>query len=445
MLGRLLKAISEAEAGIGPVSLIDKTSETVTRNVWLAISSEEIRARVESAIKTAGSELIAIRDSVLLAHQGGKIQVVPRAPINTREDLATYYTPGVAEVCQAIEHNPSLVYEYTAKGNMVAVVTDGTAVLGLGDIGPEAGLPVMEGKAMLFKEFGGVDAFPICLNTKNPDEIVNIVKALSPGLGGINLEDISAPRCFEIEERLKQELDIPVFHDDQHGTAVVVFAALTNALAVVGKKLNEVKIVINGTGAAGIAIAKILMSGGAEHIVGCDTRGTIYNGRPEHMNSAKQWLAEHTNAERLQGSIFDALTNADVFIGVSGPRILHAPDIKVMNHDAIVFALANPIPEIEREEALQYARVVATGSSSDPNQINNVLCFPGLFRGALDVRARKINEEMKLAAVNAIASSIAPKDLHAEHFMPSALDKSVARRVAQAVADAARKTGVARK
>ncbi|MDD4437992.1 MAG: NAD-dependent malic enzyme [Tissierellia bacterium] len=374
----------------------------------------------------------------------GKIEVISKIKINTSEDLSLAYTPGVAEPCRKIHENENDVYKYTSKGNIVAVVTDGTAVLGLGDIGPKAALPVMEGKSILFKEFGNVDAFPICLNTKNVEEIVNAVKLIAPGFGGINLEDISAPRCFEIEERLKKELDIPVFHDDQHGTAIVVLASLISSLKIVNKKIDDLKIVINGAGAAGTAISNILSEAGANNIIVCDRNGVLYKGR-DNMNDAKKLLVQTTNPENIKGSLADALIEADVFIGVSTSDVVKPDMVKTMNKDSILFAMANPTPEIMPDIAKQAgAKIIGTGRSDFPNQINNVLVFPGLFRGALDVRAKEINIEMKLAAAYAISDYIYEKDLNSENIIPSPLDKGVAKKVAQAVALAAKKSNVAR-
>ena len=374
----------------------------------------------------------------------GKIEVISKVKIESREDLSKAYTPGVAEPCRRIHENEENVYKYTSKGNIVAVVTDGTAVLGLGDIGPMAGLPVMEGKAILFKEFANVDAFPICLATKDVDEIVRTVKLIAPGFGGINLEDIGAPRCFEIEERLKKELDIPGFHDDQHGTAIIVLAGIINALKVVNKRIEDVKVVVNGAGAAGTAIAKLLLSSGVRNLIACDKPGILYR-KMEGLDNAKKELAELTNPENIQGTLADALVGADIFIGVSAPGIVTQDMVRSMSEDSILFAMANPTPEIMPGEAKAAgAKVIGTGRSDFPNQVNNVLAFPGIFRGALDVRAREINEEMKLAAANAIASMIKDQDLNENNIIQNALDKTVAANIAEAIKKAAIRTGVAR-
>jgi len=375
----------------------------------------------------------------------GKIEIRSKIRVETRDDLSTAYTPGVAEPCRKIHEDKENVFKYTAKGNLVAVVTDGTAVLGLGDIGPEASMPVMEGKAILFKEFANVDAFPICLNTKNVDEIVNIVKAISPTFGGINLEDIAAPRCFEIEKRLKEELDIPVFHDDQHGTAIVTVAGLINALKLLNKKIEDVTIVVNGAGAAGVAITKMLLSMKPKDILLCDRKGILYEGSQDNDES-KGAMAKATNVNNKQGNLSDAMVGADVFIGVSAGNVVTEDMVESMNKDAIIFAMANPTPEIMPDLAIKAgAKVVGSGRSDFPNQINNVLVFPGVFRGALDARATEINEEMKLAAAYAIADIISEDELNAEYVIPDAFDKRVAAGVANAVAEAARKTGVAKK
>ena len=374
----------------------------------------------------------------------GKIEVVSKVKVETRDDLSLAYTPGVAEPCGRIHKDEENVFKYTSKGNIVAVVTDGSAVLGLGNIVLKAALPVIQGKAILFKEFAEVDAFPICIDSQDTDVIVETVKLISPGFGGINLEDIGAPRCFEIEERLKKELDIPVFHDDQHGTAIVVLAAIINALKIVDKKMEDVKIVVNGAGAAGTAIANLLMDGGAKNIVVCDIGGALYEGAND-ISEAQKDLAKRTNPNNEKGSLADVMKKADVFIGVSAAGIVNSDMVKSMNKDPVVIAMANPIPEIMPDMAKEAgARVVGTGRSDFPNQINNVLVFPGLFKGALEVRATEINLDMKLAAAYAIANYIDQKDLKEENIIPSALDKNVANKVAKAVADAARKSGVSR-
>ena len=375
----------------------------------------------------------------------GKIEVVATVPVESKEDLSLAYTPGVAQPCLEIQKDISKSYELTRRHNLCLVVTDGTAVLGLGDIGPEAGMPVMEGKCVLFKAFGGVDAFPLCIKSKDVDEIVNTVYLISGSFGGVNLEDIAAPRCFEIEKKLKEKCDIPIFHDDQHGTAVITLAGLMNAVKVVGKKLEEVKVVINGAGAASIAIAKLLLSSGVRYITLCDRTGIIYEGREKGMNAIKDEMAKVTNLERRQGSLADALVGADVFIGVSAPNTVSVDMVKSMAQDAIVFACANPTPEIFPDDAKAGgAAVIATGRSDYPNQINNVLAFPGIFRGTFDVRASDINDEMKIAAAHALAGLISDEELSADYIIPKAFDPRVGKTVAAAVAEAARKSGVAR-
>ncbi|MDK2902432.1 MAG: hypothetical protein PWQ93_351 [Clostridiales bacterium] len=388
-----------------------------------------------------------IQEEALKLHKEhkGKLEITSKVKVESAYDLSLAYTPGVAEPCRRINENRDDVYKYTIKGNTIAVVTDGTAVLGLGDIGPEAGLPVMEGKAVLFKTFGNVDAFPICLATKDVEEIVKTVKLISPGFGGINLEDISAPRCFEIEERLKAELDIPVFHDDQHGTAVVVLAAMINALKLTGKAMDNLNVVINGAGAAGVAIAKLLMKMGLKDVVLCDRQGAIYEGR-DGLNDIKQQMAVITNLDKKKGKLADVIKGADVFIGVSSPGVLMADMVRTMAPEPMVFAMANPVPEIFPDEAKSAgARIVGTGRSDFPNQINNVLAFPGIFRGALDVRARRINDEMKIAAAYAIAGSVKAEELSEDFIIPYAFNEEVSVNVAKAVAESARKTGVAAK
>jgi malate dehydrogenase (oxaloacetate-decarboxylating) len=390
---------------------------------------------------------LTLREEALHMHRinKGKLESKSKVPVRNAKDLSLAYSPGVAEPCKDIYEKPESVYEYTMKGNMVAVVTDGTAVLGLGNIGPEAALPVMEGKAVLFKSFAGVDAFPICLNTTDVEKIIETVKLLEPTFGGVNLEDIAAPNCFVIEERLKKEANIPVFHDDQHGTAIVTAAGLVNALKLIGKKITEIKVVANGAGAAGIAIIKLLYSYGVRDIIMCDTKGAIYEGRPEGMNNVKAEVAKFTNRDNLTGSLEDVIKGADVFIGVSVEGALTKDMVASMNKDSVIFAMANPNPEIMPDVAKEAgARVVGTGRSDFPNQVNNVLAFPGIFRGALDVRATHINEKMKVAAVEAIASLISESELSEDYVIPAPFDPRVAPAVAAAVAKAAMETGVAR-
>ena len=374
----------------------------------------------------------------------GKIEVITRAPITNREELAVAYTPGVAEPCLEISKDVDLSYKYTRRGNLVAVITDGTAVLGLGDIGPEAGMPVMEGKCALFKTFGDVDAFPLCVRSKDVDDIVNTVRLIAGSFGGVNLEDISAPRCFEIERRLKEVCDIPIFHDDQHGTAVVTLAAMTNALKLAGKKIEDISVVVNGSGAAGIAITRLLMSRGLKNVILCDRKGAIYEGR-DGLNSIKEEMAKISNLKKIKGSLGDVIKGADVFIGVSAPGSLTKEMVATMAKDPIIFAMANPVPEIMPDEAKAAGvRIMGTGRSDFPNQINNVLAFPGIFRGALDVRARDINDEMKIAAADAIASCVSESELRPDYIIPDSFNPHVKDAVANAVKEAARRTGVAR-
>src|SRR5437870_3818583 len=446
MLGKVTSAIGKAGGDIGAIDLVEVGKTTITRDLSVKASDERHAQQVVERIRAVtGVRVVNVSDRTFLMHLGGKIEVRGKIAVKTRDDLSMAYTPGVARVCMAIHEDPEKAYALTIKQNCVAVVTDGTAVLGLGDIGPNGAQPVMEGKALIFKEFAGVDAFPLCLATKDVNEIVTIVKAISPVFGGINLEDISAPRCFEIEERLQRDLEIPVFHDDQHGTAVVVLASLLNALKVVRKRLSDVRIVFTGVGASGIATTKLLMKAGAKHIVGCDRAGAIYRGRTENMNSMKAWFAQHTNPKRLRGTAGHAPVGADVFIGLSGPGVVGLKDIKAMRRDPIVFAMANPIPEIQPEEAGPHVKVMATGRSDYPNQINNSCCFPGFFRGMLDVRARRVNDEMKLAAAQALAEIVTKEELGEEYITPSMFDSRVVPAVAAAVAEAAIKTGVARR
>ena len=391
------------------------------------------------------SEEVYAKSLELHRKNRGKVAIEGKMPVNSMADLALAYTPGVAEPCREIGRNPEAIYEVTSKGNMVAVITDGTAVLGLGDIGPDAALPVMEGKAILFKRFANIDAFPICINSKDSDEIIRTVSLITSSFGGVNLEDIAAPRCFEIEKKLQELCDIPIFHDDQHGTAVIVLSGLLNALKVVGKKIEDVKIVMSGAGAAGTAICKFLMSAGAKNVIMCDRSGALYEGRKEHMNWAKEELSTLSNPGKEKGSVGDVMKGADVFLGLSGPGIIDSEMVKSMAPKAIIFAMANPTPEIYPDEAIAAgAAVVATGRSDFPNQINNCLGFPGIFRGALDVRASVINEEMKLAAAHALAGLIPEAELRADRIVTEVMDDRVVPAIAAAVADAARKTGVAR-
>jgi len=443
-LGRLAVAIGEVGGNIAGLDGFLAKQAFLEEDIIVDCRSEAHQAEVLTAIEGLdGIDVLAHEDRTFKMHQGGKIEVLPLAPVGDRDDLSMAYTPGVARVCNAIAADPRLAHELTIKKNTVAIVSDGTAVLGLGNIGPAAAMPVMEGKALLFKEFAGVDAFPICLDVRDADEIVETVVRLAPTFGGINLEDIAAPQCFEVEERLKELLDIPVFHDDQHGTAVVCLAALENALKIVDKKMIDLTVVIAGVGAAGVAISKIIMEAGVPNVIGADRQGAIYDGRGE-LNPAKQWFAENTNADRRQGSLASVLAGADVFIGVSGPGLLTADDLRTMGSKPIVFAMANPDPEIRPEEAAGIAAVIATGRSDFPNQINNVLCFPGIFRGALDAGATTITEGMKLAAANAIASAVDENDLSPDFIIPSVFDKRVVSLVARASAEAAVREGVCR-
>jgi malate dehydrogenase (oxaloacetate-decarboxylating) len=446
MLGKAASAIGDAGGDIGAVDLVESQRHHIVRDITIDARDSQHGAQIVDRLKRVpGVRVINISDRTFLMHLGGKIEVRSKVPVRTRDDLSMAYTPGVARVCLAIADDRQRAFSLTVKQNMVAVVTDGTAVLGLGDIGPEAALPVMEGKAMLFKEFANVDAFPLCLATKDTDKIVETVKYLAPAFGGINLEDIAAPRCFEIEERLRKELDVPVFHDDQHGTAVVVLAALLNALRIVKKDLRKLRVVVTGVGAAGTATIKILLSSGVKDIVGVDEFGAIHQRRTQGMDFMKRWVATATNPRRLTGKLSDVLERADVFIGLSVPGILTVRDVKRMARNPIVFAMANPDPEIRPAEAERHVRVMATGRSDYPNQINNVLCFPGFFRGLLDSRARTVNDDMKVAAARAIAACVGRGELGEEYIIPSVFNKNVAPAVAQAVASAAHATGVARR
>ena len=430
---------------LGAIDLVRVESHEVVRDVTVAcVDSAHAEAVVQAVRELDGVRVDSVSDRTFLMHKGGKIEVNPKVPIKTRDDLSMAYTPGVARVSMAIHEDPAKAWALTIKSNTVAIVSDGTAVLGLGDIGPEAAMPVMEGKAMLFKEFAGVDAFPLCIDTKDVDQIVAFVKAAAPTFGGINLEDISAPRCFEIERRLRSELDIPVFHDDQHGTAIVVLAALLNALRVVEKRAEDISVVVVGAGAAGLACADIMLAHGVEDVVVCNRRGALYAGA-EHLDADRAALAQRTNKRGLRGTADEVLVGADVLVGVSGPGAVSAAAVRRMAPRAIVFAMANPVPEVHPEEVRDDVAIIATGRSDYPNQINNVLAFPGVFKGALEMRARTINEEMKLAAAHAIARIIPEDELHPDYIIPSVFNRHVAESVAQAVADAAVSSGVARR
>ena len=448
MLGQVTSAIGASGGIIGAVDLVKAEADNSLRDIVVDASDRAHWERIIAAIDALeGARVVDATDRTFLLHVGGKIELRNRHPLKTRDDLSMVYTPGVARVCHAIADDPDKAFQYTIKRNTVAVVSDGTAVLGLGDIGPRAAMPVMEGKCCLFKEFAGVDAFPICLDTTDPDEIVQTVKLMAPGFGGINLEDISAPRCFEIEERLQQELDIPVFHDDQHGTAVVVMAALLNAVKLTGRDLGDLKVLVIGLGAAGIAVTKILLAAGVREIVGADSRGALHVQREDYvdgsMNDVKRWFADVTNPDCRAGAPADVIDGADLLIGVSGARALPVEALARMNSDAMVFAMANPNPEVNPEEAAQYVRIMATGRSDYPNQINNVLCFPGIFRGALDVRAPTITEDMKMAAARAIAAIVDESELSEDYIIPSVFNRDVAPAVAAAVAEQARAAGTA--
>ena len=445
-LARVAATIAELNGILGAIDIVRPISEEGSiRDFSIYTSGPEHADKIVDVLKaTEGVEFIQHSDRTFLLHHGGKIEITSKRALKTRDDLSMAYTPGVGRVCTAIHKNPDDVYELTIKKNTVAIVTDGTAVLGLGNLGPMAALPVMEGKAMLFKDFADVDAFPICLNTKNAEEVIQAVKAIAPGFGGINLEDIAAPECFEIENRLKKELDIPVFHDDQHGTAVVVTAALINALKLLNKKPEEIKVVILGAGAAGTACAKMIQKLNVSNIISCDRKGAIHSNRSD-LNTAKLWFSQNTNPKNETGRLSDVISGADVFLGLSGPDLLKIEDVKKMKKDAIVFAMANPTPEIMPEDAAPYVAIMATGRSDYPNQINNVLCFPGIFRGALDCLAKGINEDMKMAAAHAIAGCISKEHLQPEYIIPSPYNQEVVKTVSKAVIESARKTGMARK
>jgi malate dehydrogenase (oxaloacetate-decarboxylating) len=445
MVARIADAIADVGGLIGAIDVVDVTSDTTVRDFTISAGDTgQEQAIIDRLEALDGVRVLDVADRTFQVHLGGKFEIAGRCSVKTRDDLSMIYTPGVARVCQAIYDAPARQWDLTVKSHTIAVVSDGTAVLGLGDIGPAAAQPVMEGKCLIFKAFGGIDAVPICLATRDPDEIVDTVQRIAPVFGGVNLEDISAPRCFDIEDRLQAALDIPVMHDDQHGTAIVVLAALTNSLRIVDKPIASAKIVIAGAGAAGSATARILMTAGARNVVVCDRSGALYDGRAVHMNAHKAALSAQTNPDHEHGNLAEVLRGADVFIGLSGPGLLTANDVRSMASDSIVFAMANPIPEIMPEELNGLVRVMATGRSDYPNQINNSLAFPGVFRGALDVRARAITQDMKLAAASAIADLVSPAELHEDYVIPGMFDSRVVERVSTAVRAAACASGVAR-
>jgi malate dehydrogenase (oxaloacetate-decarboxylating) len=448
-LGKLTASIAESGGALQGVDLVPGAGGEGKRVREFTIDARD-QAHWEQILRaigsTRGARVLDYVDRTLAMHRGGKIEQHNKHPLKTRDDLSMAYTPGVARVCMEIAGDRTKAFDYTIKKNTVAVVSDGSAVLGLGDIGPEAAMPVMEGKAMLFKEFANIDAFPICLDTHDPEKIIETVRLMAPTFGGINLEDISAPRCFEIEERLREELDIPVFHDDQHGTAVVTMAALFNALKIIDKPLEELNVLILGLGAAGVAVTKMMLASGVTKIIGCDRKGALSTTRDDYdeMTEIKRWYSENSNPEHRLGPPGTVIEGADLFVGLSGPGLLLASDLEKMNDDAIVFAMANPTPEVMPEEAEPYVRIMATGRSDYPNQINNVLCFPGIFRGALDAGAPRITEEMKLAAAQGIADVVAEEDLSEDYIIPSVFDRDVAPAVAKAVVEEARNAGIAR-
>lgn len=445
MLAKVTSVIGEKGGNIGAIDIVRAKEDTLIRDITINARSDNHARTIVREVRTIeGVEVVNVSDRTFLLHLGGKLEVESKTPLRTRDQLSMAYTPGVARVCEAIHDTPEDAHRLTIKGDTVAVVTDGTAVLGLGDVGSGAALPVMEGKAQLLKEFAGVNGFPICLDTTDVDEIVETVRRIAPVFGGINLEDISAPRCFQVEERLKEELDIPVFHDDQHGTAVVTVAALLNALDLVDKELSEIKVVMVGIGAAGTAVTKMLLRMGVENVIGIDREGPVVPGRDD-LNSAKQEYAQMTDPDEEGESLSEAMEGADVFIGLSGPDVIDEEDLKRMARDPIVFAMANPKPEIMPEVAYPHVAVMATGRSDYPNQINNVLCFPGLFKGTLDCRASDITPEMKIAAAEAIANTIDDRSLTPDYIVPSVFDQQVVEQVSKAVAETARNQGVARK
>ncbi|MDA8422331.1 MAG: NAD-dependent malic enzyme [Nitrospiraceae bacterium] len=442
MFAKIATAISSAGGDLGSVDIVRVEKGKIIRDVTVNAQNEEHEKQIVKAIRTvAGVKVLRVSDRTFLAHEGGKIEIRNKLPVRDRNDLSKVYTPGVARVCMDIHQNKEHIYRYTIKGNSVAVISDGTAVLGLGNIGPEAALPVMEGKAMIFKEFANIDAFPIVLATKDTDEIVATIKNIAIAFGGINLEDFAAPHCFEVEARLRKLLDIPVFHDDQHGTSVVALAALINVSRLLRRDLKKFKVVVVGAGAAGSAVTRILLASGVRDIIACDRSGALYAGR-KGMDPYKRDLAKVTNPRKIRGAISDAMKGADVFIGVSAPNVITPDDVRRMAKDPVVFALANPDPEISPEDVHDLVRVMATGRSDYPNQINNMLGFPGIFRGLLDVRARGVNEAVKLAAAQAIAHTISTHDLHEDYIIPSIFDRTVVSSVSTAVAEAAKKTGL---
>jgi malate dehydrogenase (oxaloacetate-decarboxylating) len=445
MLAKVTSTIGELGGNIGAIDIVHAQEDVLIRDITINTRSDRhARDIVDRVAALEDIEVVNVSDRTFLLHLGGKLEVKSKVPIKTRDQLSMAYTPGVARVCESIRDDPENAFTLTIKSNTVAVVTDGTAVLGLGDIGPRAALPVMEGKAQLLREFAEVNAFPICLDTTDVDEIVETVERIAPVFGGINLEDISAPRCFAIEEQLKERLDIPVFHDDQHGTAVVTVAAFLNALKIVEKEPAALKVVMVGVGAAGTAVTRMLQQLGVENIIGVDRQGAVFTGRDD-LTEAKRQYAAHTNPKQEKGSVHDVMEGADVFIGLSAPGVIGVEDLKKMNPDPIVFAMANPEPEIRPELAYPHVTVMATGRSDYPNQINNVLCFPGIFKGALACRASDINDEMKLDAARAIAETIEAQSLTPDYIVPSVFDRRVVERVSEAVQEAANRTGVARK
>ncbi|MEQ9094051.1 MAG: NAD-dependent malic enzyme [Miltoncostaeaceae bacterium] len=445
LLGRLTRAIGEVGGDIGAIDLVGTGYGSTVRELVVNASDLEHAERIVAAAEgIEGVHVLAHFDRTFRMHEGGKIEMVSRVPLEDRDDLSVAYMPGVARVSRAIADDPLRAFDLTMKSNMVAVITNGTAVLGLGDIGAAAGMPVMEGKSLLFKEFGGVDSYPICIDSKDPQVLIDTCTAIAPAFGGINPVDIAAPVCLEVADRLKETLDIPVFHDDQHGTAIVVLAAVINACRITGQAIEDLRVVVSGVGASGVACSKILMNAGVTKIIGCDSRGAIYRGRTENMNSMKEWYAENTNPEGIRGGLTEAVTGANLFLGLSGPGTFTVEQLQTMADDPFVFAMANPVPEIMPEVAAPYVRVMATGRSDYPNQINNVLAFPGIFRGALDCRSTEISEAMKVAAAEAIADCIGPDELHEDYIIPSVFNPAVAPAVRDRVIEVARAEGLAR-